>query len=436
MTRGSTHALTRRGFLKATTAAAAACAAPTIIPSSVWGQDRPTPSNRITVATIGVRGQGGGVMGAFLGNADVQMVALCDVDAEPLMQRRDQVNNHYKNQDCKTYRDFREVLARDDIDAVIVGTPDHWHALITVAAAKSGKDVYCEKPMSHTFREGRAMCDAIQQYGRVFQVGSQQRSDGEFRQAVELVRNGRVGRVHTVEVGLPGGGPGPVGGFTGTPPPNLDYDFWLGPAPWKPYNPKMIHWDWRWNLDTGGGQLMDWIGHHNDIAHWGMGYDRTGPVEIEAVGEYPKTGIWTGAIKYRINCVYPDGVRSVIAGGHNDIRGGTKWIGTHGWVWVNRGQIDAEPKTLLQERIGPDEIQIPPSPGHQRNFLDSVKSRRPTLCTAETGHRSITPGHLGQIAMLLGGRKLRWDPVKEQIIGDPEASRMLGYEMRSPWTLG
>jgi hypothetical protein len=295
--------------------------------------------------------------------------------------------------------------------------------------------MYCEKPLSHSFFEGQAMCSAMEQYGRIFQVGSQQRSGGEFRQAVELVMNGRIGKVHTIEVGLPGGSPGPVGGYTGQPPPSLDYDMWLGPAPWRPYHPKMIHWDWRWNLDTGGGQLMDWIGHHNDIGHWAMKWDRTGPVEVQGEGEYPAAGVWNHATRYRIHCTYPDGVKSVIAGGHNDIQSGTKWIGDRGWVWVNRGAIDANPKSLLEERIGADEIQIPPSPGHTRNFLDCVKTRKPTLCPAETGHRSATPGHLGLISMLLGGRKLRWDPAKEEILNDPQATRMLGYEMRSPWRL-
>ena len=279
------------------------------------------------------------------------------------------------------------------------------------------------------------MCDAVERYGRIFQVGSQQRSGGEFRRAVELVRNGRIGKVHTVEVGLPGGGSGPVGGYTGAPPENFNYDMWLGPAPWHPFHPKMIHWNWRWNLDTGGGQLMDWIGHHNDIAHWAMGYDRTGPVEIEAVGEFPGQGIYTGATKYRISCLYANDVRTTIAGGHGDILGGTKWIGDKGWVWVNRGRFDAHPKSLLEEKIGPSEVNIPPSPGHQRNFLDCVKSRRPTLCTCETGHRSATPGHLGLISMLLNGRRIKWDPAREEIIGDPQATRMLGYEMRSPWCL-
>jgi predicted dehydrogenase len=334
------------------------------------------------------------------------------------------------------YHDFRELLARDDIDAVSLGLPDHWHAVPAVAAAWSGKDIFGEKPLSHNLKEGRAICDAVKRYGRIWQTGSWQRSESNFHRACELVINGRVGKVHTVEVGLPEGHTD----FEGTEgqeqmgpaPRELDYDFWLGPAPVEPYCPARVHKNWRWHLDYGGGQLMDWIGHHVDIAHWGLGFDYSGPYEIEGYGEYPKDGLWNTATRYRLTAKYPKGITMIIAGGHEDIRGGTKWIGEDGWVWVDRGGIDANPKELLKDKIGPDEIHLFRSPGHWRNFLDCVKSRETTLAPCEVAHRSATPGHLGQIAMLLG-RKIRFNPDTEQILGDSTATKMLGRPMRSPW---
>ncbi|HUS71454.1 MAG TPA: Gfo/Idh/MocA family oxidoreductase [Sedimentisphaerales bacterium] len=430
--------ISRRQFLgKAAGTVVGAISFPYIVPSSVLGQaGSVAPSNRITMGCIGIGWQGGSNMNSFLGHKDCQIIAACDVDKNHLQGAVNRINGRYKNKDCSVYHDFRELLARDDIDAVSLGLPDHWHAVPAVAAAKSGKDIFGEKPLSHNLKEGRAMCDAVKRYGRVWQTGSWQRSQSHFRQACELVINGRVGKVHTVEVGLPsghsdfGGTKGQEG--IGPPPAELDYDFWIGPAPYSPYCPARVHKNWRWHLDLGGGQLMDWIGHHVDIAHWGLGCDYTGPSEIEGQGEYPKVGLWNTATKYRLTAKYPKGVTMTIAGGHRDIRGGTKWIGEDGWVWVDRGGMDANPKEILKEKIGPDEIHLFQSPGHWRNFLDCVKSRKTTLTPCEVAHRSATPGHLGQIAMLLG-RKIRFNPETEEIPGDPTATRMLGRPMRSPW---
>jgi len=430
--------ISRRQFLgKAAGTVVGAISFPYIVPSSVLGQaGSVAPSNRITMGCIGIGWQGGSNMNSFLGHKDCQIIAACDVDKNHLQGAVNRINGHYKNKDCAVYHDFRQLLARDDIDAVSLGLPDHWHAVPAVAAAKSGKDIFGEKPLSHNLKEGRAMCDAVKRYGRVWQTGSWQRSQSHFRQACELVINGRVGKVHTVEVGLPsghsdfGGTKGQEG--IGPPPAELDYDFWIGPAPYSPYCPARVHKNWRWHLDLGGGQLMDWIGHHVDIAHWGLGCDYTGPSEIEGQGEYPKVGLWNTATKYRLTAKYPKGVTMTIAGGHRDIRGGTKWIGEDGWVWVDRGGMDANPKEILKEKIGPDEIHLFQSPGHWRNFLDCVKSRKTTLTPCEVAHRSATPGHLGQIAMLLG-RKIRFNPETEEIPGDPTATRMLGRPMRSPW---
>lgn len=427
------NGLSRRRFL---TGMAVAAASPYMNIAWVRAQSgRPAPSNRITMGCIGVGGQGSGNMGAFLGQSDVQVVAVCDVDKNHANGAKDSVDNRYGNKDCKTYTDFRELVARNDIDAISMATPDHWHAITCIASARAGMDIYGEKPFTHSLVEGRALSNTVRDYGRVWQTGSWQRSEGNFRFACELVRNGRIGKVKKIEVGLPTGGPAPQVTFK-DPPPELDYDFWVGPSPWTPYCDQRTHWNWRWQYNYGGGQMMDWIGHHADIAHWGMGWDETGPISVEGSGEFPDHGIWDAATTYYFICTYRDGTEMHVAnGGNKGIRGGTKWIGENGhWVWVDRGGLDADPKNLLDEKIGPDEIQLYRTPGHHRNFLDCVKSRRQTITPAETAHRSASVGHLGLIAMLTG-RKLRWNPDTEEIIGDPGAARLLGTAQRSPWHL-
>ncbi|MCH7520572.1 MAG: Gfo/Idh/MocA family oxidoreductase [Candidatus Marinimicrobia bacterium] len=432
-------AITRRKFLKKATAAALGAAAiPYIIPSSALGKaGSVAPSNRIVMGAVGFGMQGPGNLKNFMIEPDVQVVAICDIDRNHLSETKALVDEHYVNRDCDTYHDFRELFARDDIDAVSLAIPDHWHAISAIAAAQAGKDIFAEKPLSHSLVEGRAICDAVKRYGRVWQTGSWQRSLNNFRFGAELVLNGRIGQLHTVEVGLPAGHTD----FAGTKdqkqlapvPKELDYDMWLGPAPYAPYSPARVHRNWRWHLDYGGGQLLDWIGHHGDIAHWGMGVQYSGPYEIEGYGDYPKDGLWNSATRFRLTAKYADDVTMIIAGGHDDIRMGTKWIGDRGWVWVNRGdRIEASPEGLLKERFGPDETHLYRSPGHFRNFLDCVKSRATTIAPCEVAHRSATPGHLGQIAMLLG-RKIRFNPGTEEILDDPTATRMLGSTMRSPW---
>jgi predicted dehydrogenase len=378
-------------------------------------------------------------MKAFLGEGDTQVIAVCDVDRNHLNDARDIVNERYGNTDCAVYSDFRNLIARNDIDVVSIATPDHWHSIPAIMAAKSGKDIYCEKPLSHTLAEGRAMCNAVKRYKRIWQTGSWQRSKSNFRFACELVINGRIGKVHRVEVGLKSGHRD-YGKTKGQeqpqlPPKELDYDMWLGPAPYSPYCPARVHKNWRWVMDHGGGTLMDWVGHHNDIAHWGLGFDYEGPLEVEAYGDFPRDGLWNSPTKYRITCKYKDNITFVLAGGHRDIERGTKWIGEDGWVWVNRkSKIDAQPAKLLKEKISPNEINLIRSDNHYRNFLDSVKSRSTTLTPCEIAHRSATPGHLGNIAMKLG-RKIRFNPETEEIIDDSTAMSMLGKAMRSPWHL-
>ncbi|RPI24678.1 MAG: gfo/Idh/MocA family oxidoreductase [Acidobacteria bacterium] len=429
----------RRQFLRCSAAAAVGgLAFPAIVPAAVFGKaGKVAPSNRVTLGCIGVGWQGGSNLKDFLEDENVQVVAVCDIDGDHLNEAKQTVDTKYGNNSCVTYHFYEELIARTDIDALSLGLPDHWHSIPAIAGAKSGKDVFGEKPLAHNWAEGRAICDAMKRYGRVWQTGSWQRSLANFRFGAELVLNGRIGKVHTVEVGLPEGHTD----FAGTagledpipPPKTLDYDRWLGPAPYAPYCIARVHKNWRWNLDYAGGQLMDWVGHHVDIAHWGLGFDNTGPYEVEGYGEYPNRGrLWNTATKYRVTVKYPKDITMVVAGGYEDIQSGTKWIGDLGWVWVNRGALDANPRSLLREKFGPDEIHLYRSPGHAREFIQCVKSRGQTLAHCEAGLRSATPGFLGQIAMITG-RKIRWDAEKEVILEDPGASRLLSRPMRAPW---
>ena len=351
--------------------------------------------------------------------------------------------SHYKNQDCKAYADYRELCARRDIDAVMIATPDHWHCLTAVEAARNKKDIFGEKPLARTIAEQQAMVKAVQQNQRIWQTGSWQRSQRNFHKAAEIVRNGLIGKVTRVEVGLPAG----HNDFAKTkdkdqitaPPAELDYDTWIGPSKMMPYRECQVHKNWRWNYNTGGGQLLDWVGHHVDIAHWGLGFDDNGPSEVEGVGEFPPSdAVWNTCTKYRLNLKYPGNIEMVIAGGHPDIKGGTKWIGTDGWVHVTRGAFSSSNEAWFEFLSLPDElrkVKLYQSQGHERNFLDCVKSRKPTITPVETAHHSAVPGHLGLIAMWTG-RKIRWDVQREVIIGDTEASKLLGREYRKPWSLG
>jgi len=422
--------ITRRSFLKGTAAiGGAAIGLPAIVPSSVFGAN--APSNRIVMGAIGVGSQGTGDMQGFLGKPEVQMVAVCDIDKGHLDNAKKIVDDRYGNSDCAAYHDFRELIGRGDLDAVQLAVPDHWHAIPAIAAARAGLDIHGQKPLARSIREGRAMCDAVHRYGRVWQTGSQQRSDYKFRRACELVRNGRIGKILKVEVGLPTGGGTDVKPIMPVPE-GLDWNLWLGPAPYVPYR-GVSHWDWRWIMDYSGGQLTDWAGHHIDIAHWGMGWDYTGPVEIEGKGNYPTEGLYNVATQYKFACTYADGTVMTVAN-NTQITQGAKWYGQTGWIHVNRGGLTASDEKILREEIGPNEIRLYESRDHKQNFLDCVKSRELTICPVEVGHRSISVGLLGEIAMLTG-RKIKWDPVNEKIIGDPEASALLGRSYREPWIL-
>ena len=448
--------VSRRQFLKKTTSVAAgAFAFPYIVPSSALGKDGTiAPSNRIAMAWIGVGNQGTGDMRGFLHDDRVQAVAVCDVNRESdgywagAVGGRENakriVESYYADRSesgtykgCDAYEDFRDLLDRDDIDAVEIATPDHWHAIPVVAAAKTGKNIYCQKPLSLTIADGRAMVDAVNRYGVVFQTGSQQRSDYNFRRACELVRNGRIGKLQVVKCGIPSGTPDFSGGkgISTDPAPvpeGFNYDMWLGPAPWAPYCPARCHVNFRWVLDYSGGQVTDWGGHHPDIAQWGMGTENTGPIEIKsAKGEFAKGKLWNTATHYYFECLYKNGVKLIIS---DSLRHGVTFEGTEGWVWADRGKHDTHPKSLLTSVIGPDEINLYKSSNHFRNFIDCVISGRETIAPVGTAHRSITIAHLGNIAMQLG-RDLKWNPQTEQILNDDEANRMLGRPMRSPWRL-
>lgn len=437
----------RRSILKIL---AAGSTAPLFLPGRLFGQD--APSNKITVGCIGVGWQGEGNLGSFLGLDDCRVLAVCDVDENHLNAAINKVNTRYGNQDCKGYKDYRELLARADIDVVCISTPDHWHSLPAIAAANAGKDIFCEKPLSHTLGEGIAMVDAVRKNNRIWQTGSWQRSVASFRWAVQLVQNGYIGKVSRVEVGLPSGHNDFAGTGKNKPnceaPTSLDYEMWTGPAQMQPFNPCRLHKNWRWNYNTGGGQLMDWIGHHCDIAHWGLANpkygccpdDEVGPLELSASAEFPaKDAVWNTATKYRIECKYPNDIDVVIAGGHGDIEDGAKWIGPNGWVSVSRGKFIASNLEWVREiqkrdKAGDLEIPLYRSPGHFREFIDCVKSRKRTLTPVEIAQRSQTPGHLGVVAAVLG-RKIKWDASKQEIVGDSEANKMLQPNMRNPWHL-
>jgi predicted dehydrogenase len=429
--------LSRRGFLAAS---AGAALVPHFVPASVLGRSGAVaPNEKINIGLIGCGGMGRGNAGAFMRSGDARIVAVCDVDEKHLAEAARDVNKHYGNEDCKTFKDYRELIAMEGLDAVCIATPDHWHALCGIAAAKAKKDIFCQKPMTHTFAEGRALANAVAENKVIFQVGSQQRSGSNFREGVEIVINGHLGKILRVEVGLPTGSRAARGSpeelREQDPPKHVDYDFWCGPSPKLGFVPKRFHWDWRWHLAFGGGQLMDWIGHHNDIAHWGLGVDDSGPIEVRAAGfRYPEDRrVWNAAFDYEVICKYESGVESSISNKHEM---GCRWIGEDGWVHVTRGPSKASNPAWIASDFDRGPKKAYDSPEHHRNFLDSIKSRKPCICTAEIGHRSITPGHLGLLSESLGGRLLHWDPKTETITGDAEADKLLKrVDFRAPWVL-
>lgn len=442
----------RRKFIKkAGVAATAIISVPTIIPAACVGKGGQTaPSDKINLAFIGAGNQTSNDVMDFLADDRVVVTLICDVNKKSdgywdgrVAGReyiRDVVNGFYSKKYDRRYRactdveDFREVIERKDIDAVEIATPDHWHAIPVLMAAAAKKDIYCQKPLSLTIAEGRAMSDAVHHHGVVFQTGSQQRSNHNFRRICELVRNGRIGELQTVICGLPAGTPdfGQKAHLTDVQPvpKGFNYDLWLGPAPFAEYAPCRTHVNFRWILDYSGGQLTDWGGHHPDIAQWGMNTELTGPVKIQnARAKWADHPHYNTATDFYFECIYENGVKMIVQSGADF---GVTFIGSEGKVWSDRGRHTIEPESLKDTVIGPDEIQLYKSDNHFRNFIDCVISREETIAPVEVAHRSITIAHLGNIAMMLE-KDLEWDPKAEQVLNVPEANRMLSRPMREPW---
>jgi len=425
--------LTRRRFLGAVSTAA--LAGPLVVSARTLGAEgaRP-PSDRIGVASIGIRNMGGSHLRGLVRNANAQMVALCDVDYHVLEAGTKTVNTAYAERKrsgtfagCFQTRDFREILHRPEIDAVVIAVPDHWHAAIAIAACEAGKDVYCEKPMSLTIGQGKAMVRAVRRTGRVFQTGTQRRSSSRARHVCELVRNGRIGRLQRMTCGVGGWNRECEASWTPEPvPPELDYDMWLGPAPWAPYHHLRCHYSFRFGLDYSGGQLTNNGAHWADMGQWAIGADGSGPVEVEGTCDWPKTGLFTVPRNINVTATYANGAQL----NFQDSGGVPKFHGTKGWVDLeSRSDVPG----LVDSVIGADEVRLYRSGGgHMDNFLACIRTRQEPAAPVEVGHRSATVCHLGVLAMRLG-RKVRWDPVAEQFIDDPEAARLDCRAMRAPW---
>lgn len=443
--------LNRRSFLKRGLAATAGAALfPSIIPASALGRNGfVAPSDRIVMGAIGVGGMGRGNMHNFLNKKEVQFVSVCDVDERHSSIAKEMINKQYGNKDARSYRLFTEYLEKEKLDAVMMALPDHWHGIIGVSTAKKGIDIYGEKPLARTIHESRAIVDAAHKNNIVWQTGSWQRSQPNFYKAAHLVRNGVLGKIHKVEVGLPNGRDSIGIKAVQTPPAEVDYDLWLGPAPKVPYR-GVLHFDWRWMMDYSGGQLTDWAGHHIDIAHWGLGYDKIGPTEVKAKGVFPVDGLYDVPVEYLIDAKYESGVEMTIANAQYFIdrrtskewkrekQGttgmGTVWYGENGWIHVNRHGLWASNPELLKMDESAMTVKTYKSDDHWQNFLDCMKSRKETITPPETAHRSISVALIGEIAMQTG-ENLKWDYKTERFTNSERANRLLQRPFRSPWTL-
>ncbi|MEN3338075.1 MAG: hypothetical protein V7647_1751 [Acidobacteriota bacterium] len=454
----------RRAFLKATgqglALSAVATGFPAIIPASVLGPA--SPSNRINIGAIGNgRISRGHDLPGLWKYDTARVMAVCDLDSRRVEDARTLVNGYYSARTAAPYSgvtgyaNYHDLLANKDIDAVVISTPDHWHAIIAIHAVEAGKDVYLQKPASLTIAEGRALSDAVHRSGRIFQIGSQQRSSPQFRYAAELVRNGRIGQLRTVEVGLPGDPSGneeppmPV-------PANLNYDMWLGSTPVVPYTEKRVHpqigYDrpgWLRCEQFGAGMITGWGAHHVDSAHWGMDAEYTGPLEISGTAEFPKHGLWDVHGDFRTEAVYAGGVKMIVSGAFPN---GIRFIGTDGWVFVSRGNETVtasdpvaklkDPKALaasdpkiITSVIGPDEVHLYESKDHHGNWLECIRSRQQPIAPVEVAHRACSACLLHHIAMKTR-RRLFWDPIKERFRNDDEANAMLSRPQRWPYVIG
>ena len=459
------HATTRRRFLAGTLAAATA---PYVVPAAVLGADGTVAaSDRISVGVIGTGGRGTADMAGMMQSPLCQVVALCDCRLPRLEAAQKQVQEFYADKGgrgsaggCKAYRDFRELIDRKDIDAIIVGVPDHWHGVIATRALVAGKDLYCEKPLGRSVAESIAIRDAVVKHKRIFQTGTQQRSDANFRQACALARGGHLGKIHTIEVAVPAGGDilkQPVAPI----PEGFDYDLWSGPAPLRPFDNRRCEWlGMYWISDYCVGFICNWGIHHLDIAAWGCPEVVQSPFEIEGSAFLPTQGMCDTAVTWRTEFRYPSGLRMSFTSDRGpfdwqkgqglteeSLRAldavdpklhhatGCRFIGSEGWVHVTRGAIAAEPASLLEKEVDPAKAGIVVSHDHSLNFLESIGSGRDPVSPVDSGHRATILGNVADIAVRLG-RKLKWDPTSERFVGDDEANRRLALPLRRPWTLG
>ncbi|MBN1996084.1 Gfo/Idh/MocA family oxidoreductase [candidate division KSB1 bacterium] len=436
--------ISRRCFLKSAAVTVAAAGFPTIVPSSVLGRSGVVPpSDRIVMGAIGVGSMGSGHLRSFLGYDDVYMAAVCDVRASHRDRAKERVDQKYGDTACAVYNDFREMLARDDIDAVFIAVPDHWHVLIGLEAARRGKHMYYEKPLAISIKEGKMIREAVHRYNVVFQFGTQQRSDERFRMTCELVRNGRIGELQSIMIGsanyqpIPNQPAQPV-------PEGFDYDMWLGPAQYAPYTFERCTRQWTLIYDYSLGCVSGaWGIHPVDIAQWANDADNTGPITVEGAGQVPNDGLYDTAIAWEVEHQYANGVKLI----HMDMKTAEKraeqfllhwmgmlFLGTEGWIYVAREFIETSPRTLLRTKFGPNDIRLPASKSQRRNFLDCVRSKRTPISPIDTAIRSDVVCHQADIAIRLG-RRLTWDPQKEHFINDTDANRLMHRPRRSPWHL-
>ncbi len=428
----------RRRFLKGALAAGAAAGFPLVLPTSAFGAgERPTPSNRIALGCIGVGGMGTDNMRNFLALPDCQVVAVCDAYADRRQKARDIVNGHYGDAGCAVYDDFRELLARDDIDAVMIAAQDHWHALMAVAAAQAGKDMYCEKPLGVSVEESRRIRDAVRKHGRVFQTGTWQRSLEKFQRACTLARNGYLGAIHTVEVAAEGPKYRPKydGSLDPQPvPEGFDWAMWRGPAPDKPYNPGRVAWpDWYLIYDYCTGFISNWGVHHLDIAHWGCPRIGAEAFDVECEAVYRNEGFTDNVDTWKAEFTYADGFKMAFADSVQ-APSGCRFIGDEGWVRVDRSGIWAEPESLLTVEYKDADLRLTDSTNHGANLLECIRSRQDPVSDVDAAHTASCLGMLADIAGRLQ-TKLRWDPSAERFQDHEEANAMLKRVMHNGWTL-
>jgi predicted dehydrogenase len=424
--------LSRRSFLRTAAASVSVGSVTYFLPPfpKSHGQDTPKPSEQIRIASIGVGNQGKGNTKTHAKN----VVAVCEVDKTRLADAVKLIESAGAKTPAAEM-DYRRILDRKDVDAVVLTVPDHWHALMCVDACNAGKDVYCEKPLTLTIAEGRAIVKAARTNKRIVQTGSQQRSDERFRRACEYVRSGRLGKIKEVRVGIPGPNwidraKKPVA--DADPPAELDYDMWIGPAPMRPYNQHRVHYLFRFFWDYSGGQVTNFGAHHLDITQWALGMDESGPTTIEGTATYHKDKWFETPEKCSITYTYANGTKVICANGE---KGGCTFIGEKGTIFVDRGKITSTPEDILKETLTDTDVKLYASKSHHGNWLECIKSRKLPICDAEIGHRSATVCHLGNIAIRTG-KKITWDPVREEIVGDKEAAAWVTKAYRAPWKLG